>query len=322
MPRDLAAEMASKSTAAGSPPWRVLIISTPERAAQTSSCSIAAARKVSAAQSSTVRPWPRDQAASLPLVVVFPVPLTPTRNVTLGGAAGVATGCWGVSRMDLICALSSSRNSAPPSMACRFARSRRASMISVVVCTPRSLVMSADSSSSRSPSSTVRVMATMPSIFWLNDWRVRVTACFIRLKKFFFSPPCSGSSGFSGSSFRLPKRLIKDIQVQSSAIGHHLLHANVDINYIRGVARFYLHTLARPRLVRSQWQGSFLNPKHSGRYQHPHGRRRSIDEFCSRSRRHAQRRLHHGIRRQARQVDGFRAALRGLGNLSLERLSG
>ena len=69
----------------------VLIISTPEREAQTSSCSMAAARKVSAAQSSTERPCARDQAASLPLEVVLPVPLTPTRKVTFGGACGAAT---------------------------------------------------------------------------------------------------------------------------------------------------------------------------------------------------------------------------------------
>ena len=75
------------------------MISTPERVAQTSSCSMAAARKVSAAQRRTEWPWARLQAASLPLVVVLPVPLTPTRKVTLGGSAGVGMARCGASRM-------------------------------------------------------------------------------------------------------------------------------------------------------------------------------------------------------------------------------
>jgi hypothetical protein len=212
IPRAFAALTASYRTAAGSPPWRVLIISTPDREAHTSSCSMAAALKVSAAHSSTVRPCPRDHAANLPLVVVLPVPFTPTRNVTFGGAAGVTTGRCGASRIALICAFSSSRSSAPPSIACRRARSRSASRISVVVCTPISLDSSADSSSSRSRSSTVRVIATMPSIFAPKLSRVRVTACFMRLKKpDFFSSGSCGSSGFSGSSFKLPNKLINDI---------------------------------------------------------------------------------------------------------------
>src|SRR6185437_14777203 len=82
--RALAAFSASKRTAEGSPPGLVLITSTPVRDPQISSCSIAAARKVSAAHSSTVFPSLRSACASLPIVVVLPVPFTPTTITTSG----------------------------------------------------------------------------------------------------------------------------------------------------------------------------------------------------------------------------------------------
>ena len=55
-PRELAAASVSKATAAGSAPWYCLMMSTPARPAQMSSCSVAAARKVSAAPSKTLLP--------------------------------------------------------------------------------------------------------------------------------------------------------------------------------------------------------------------------------------------------------------------------
>ena len=54
------------------------------RSAQIFSCSIAAARNVSPAASMTLRPAPESLAASLPMVVVLPVPLTPTTRMTCG----------------------------------------------------------------------------------------------------------------------------------------------------------------------------------------------------------------------------------------------
>ena len=53
------------------------------------SWSIAAARNVSAAASTTRRPSARSRAASLPMVVVLPVPLTPTTS-TMAGPPSVA----------------------------------------------------------------------------------------------------------------------------------------------------------------------------------------------------------------------------------------
>ena len=56
----------------------------PTRCAQTSSCSTAAARKVSPAASSTFLPSAAQLRASLPMVVVLPLPLTPMISSTNG----------------------------------------------------------------------------------------------------------------------------------------------------------------------------------------------------------------------------------------------
>src|SRR5437899_8766099 len=56
--------------------------SMPLRCAQISSCSTAAARKVSAAQSTTLRPSWRSRFASFPMLVVLPAPFTPTMKIT------------------------------------------------------------------------------------------------------------------------------------------------------------------------------------------------------------------------------------------------
>src|SRR5208337_2897377 len=73
-----------KTTAAGSAPDFCLITSMPFRCAQISNCSTAAARNVSAAQSTTLRPSCRKRLASFPMLVVFPAPFTPTIKITRG----------------------------------------------------------------------------------------------------------------------------------------------------------------------------------------------------------------------------------------------
>src|SRR5712691_10741900 len=62
--------------------------SVPERRPHSSSCSTAAARKVSAAASSTPFPDCLRAAASLPVLVVLPEPLTPSMSTTLGSREG------------------------------------------------------------------------------------------------------------------------------------------------------------------------------------------------------------------------------------------
>ena len=91
-PRARAASTASNATAAGSAPRGEPTKSAPARSAQISSCSSAAARNVSAAPTSTERPCSRSFWASLPIVVVLPVPLTPTTRITLGEPSSASVG--------------------------------------------------------------------------------------------------------------------------------------------------------------------------------------------------------------------------------------
>src|SRR5882762_912376 len=84
IPRARAACKASKTTAPGSAPGSCAANDAPERCAHTSSCSIAAARKVSPAASTTLKPSSAQRRASLPMVVVLPEPLTPTTRITNG----------------------------------------------------------------------------------------------------------------------------------------------------------------------------------------------------------------------------------------------
>jgi hypothetical protein len=87
-----AALTASKATAAGSAPSRSeRIVGTPTRSPQVCSWSAAAARKVSAAPSTTSRSSATSTRASLPTVVVLPVPLTPTTSTTAGRIPRPAT---------------------------------------------------------------------------------------------------------------------------------------------------------------------------------------------------------------------------------------
>ena len=75
---------ASKATEAGSPASGPRTVRAPTRSPQVCSWSAAAARKVSAAPSTTLRPSATSTRASLPVVVVLPVPLTPTTSTTAG----------------------------------------------------------------------------------------------------------------------------------------------------------------------------------------------------------------------------------------------
>jgi hypothetical protein len=87
-PRAAAARYASKATAPGSAPRPWATSSAPARCAHVSSCSPAAARKVSLAARATDMPRRPSAAASLPIVVVLPVPFTPTTSTTPGFSAG------------------------------------------------------------------------------------------------------------------------------------------------------------------------------------------------------------------------------------------
>ena len=81
--RATAASRASNTTA-GSAPGACATMSTPALSAQIRSWSLAAARNVSAAARTTRLPAAAPRVASLPMVVVLPVPLTPTIRTTAG----------------------------------------------------------------------------------------------------------------------------------------------------------------------------------------------------------------------------------------------
>ena len=71
-------------TDAESAPGCCEMTGTPARSPQACTCSIAAALNVSPAAIMTERPSVLRHAASLPMVVVFPAPLTPTTRMTYG----------------------------------------------------------------------------------------------------------------------------------------------------------------------------------------------------------------------------------------------
>jgi hypothetical protein len=96
-PRASAAFTASNATAPGSAPRSWETSDAPVRSAQTPSCSPAAARNVSLAAMPTERPCAWSRAAIFPIVVVLPVPLTPTTITIPGRPSGPDGASQGVS---------------------------------------------------------------------------------------------------------------------------------------------------------------------------------------------------------------------------------
>src|SRR6266481_6330430 len=159
--------------------------SMPLRCAQISSCSTAAARNVSAAQSTTLRPSWRSRFASFPMLVVLPAPLTPTMKITrvplpfcevempLPAATSGRTGAF---RIRMMCDLISRLSCAASESALRSIFSRTASRISRVGLTPRSAESSAvsrslriDGSIFRSPRKIVSTVSESASLVLLTE---------------------------------------------------------------------------------------------------------------------------------------------------------
>src|SRR6266478_3186912 len=139
--------------------------SMPLRWAQISNCSTAAARKVSAAQSITLRPSWRSLFASFPMLVVLPAPLTPTMKITRVPApfceaeiplVVARSGFTGAFKMRMMCDLISRLSCAESASALRSIFSRTASRISRVGFTPKSAESSAVSRSFRIEGSILR----------------------------------------------------------------------------------------------------------------------------------------------------------------------
>ena len=148
-PRDSAAATASKATAPGSAPGRCAMTGTPTCSPQIRSCSTAAARKVSAAASATLRPSATSRCASLAMVVVLPVPLTPTNRITDGGSPRSNAPDPTRTRRSRISVASARRASSPVRPPSLRNRARAASTSSSVASAPTSAPMSASSTSSQ-----------------------------------------------------------------------------------------------------------------------------------------------------------------------------
>src|SRR5699024_859086 len=140
----LARFTASNATEAGSAPSLPRTTSAPTRCDQVSSWSAAAARNVSAAPSNTCLPWATNTLASLPVVVVLPVPFTPATSST-AGCCSPSTVCGNARTERSVSApsvsVNTSRSSARASSAVRTpladSSERNFSTISVVVSAPR-----------------------------------------------------------------------------------------------------------------------------------------------------------------------------------------
>ena len=157
---DLAAVSASKTTAAGSDPSLCFMISTPARWVHTSSWSIAAALKVSAAATMTFLPLLWSWLASFPIVVVFPTPFTPITRITEGWVErSRGTSSPSISAMISFSISLTARGSVIPFA---FTWERSSSQIFSEVVTPISDVISVSSSSSNSSSS-----------IFVNEWSSR-----------------------------------------------------------------------------------------------------------------------------------------------------
>ena len=147
---------ASKATDAGSAPSGPRTTSAPTREAQLCSWSAAAARKVSAAPSTTRRPSATSTRASLPTVVVLPVPLTPTTSSTDGlsscGSALIERSSSGCSS-EIRTSRSTARASASVRTLLLAIRDRSAVTTDSVTTGPRSAISRVSSTASQESSS-------------------------------------------------------------------------------------------------------------------------------------------------------------------------
>src|ERR687890_826004 len=173
VPSLLAACTASWATAAASAPRSrattgVLVLSP-----HCCSCSIAAALNVSPAANILV---PGKKRESLPMVVVLPVPFTPTIRITVGVCE--TSGSTGPSNMLTACSIMSSRNCAPLVIFFSNASCSSSATSFAVVGTPTSEEMRISSTlSQNSSSSTSLNSATAALSCPTNEARLRLRPC-------------------------------------------------------------------------------------------------------------------------------------------------
>src|SRR4051794_3512578 len=154
---------ASNATAPGSEPSGPVTSSAPARWAHSASCSTAAARYVSAAPTRTDLPaCSRRCQASLPIVVVLPVPLTPATMITVGSSSSSMVPSAGRARS----AISSMRRwvrASPPVTSPSVASCSSCETIFAVVVAPTSAMISASSRRSQ-----VSSLTSSNSVAWTS----------------------------------------------------------------------------------------------------------------------------------------------------------
>src|SRR4051812_6563526 len=264
-PRATAASTASYATAAGSAPCSEPTKSAPARCAQISSCSSAAARYVSAAATTTERPCSASLAESLPIVVVLPVPLTPTTRTTAGSWATSRTGASPNS------SVTSSASAAFRSTSSPRASSRCTS--SAVARTPTSPAMSASSSRSQSASSpgSKDAAATSSPVSARRDFESESRS---REKK---RPPLSssGSGAASGSpnscaQLRGELPLLGTDQGHFGSVRHECVdldfraadhEVDVDVRDVHPLVRLALEAVRKPEAVGDVTRGVLVEQR-------------------------------------------------------------
>src|SRR5829696_8648128 len=148
VPSRLAACIESWATAAASAPRSRATTGVPVRSPHCCNCSMAAALKVSPAANIVV---PGRKRESLPMVVVLPVPLTPTIRMTVGSCETLSS--TGPSSMRVACSIMSSRSSFPLVMFFSKASCSSSATSLAVVGTPTSEEIKISSTRSQNSSS-------------------------------------------------------------------------------------------------------------------------------------------------------------------------
>src|SRR5512140_197338 len=155
-------------------------MSAPVRSAHTASCSIAAARKVSAAARRTVRPSVRSPLATFPIVVVFPTPFTPTTRTTNGYGGTTFNGIMRGARVSATIPRNRARSASVSGSSPRRHAARSASTYSCESSAPTSARINASSSWSRTAPSTGPIPRAIAPTFMRRSSRVRARPAFSR----------------------------------------------------------------------------------------------------------------------------------------------
>ena len=184
----LASLIASYTTDAGSTPSCFFTISEFDLLAHISSCSTAAALKVSAAAITTFLPCFTRLFAIFPIDVVFPTPFTPTTSITDGFVSSFNL-ISAISSIFFISSLSACFTCSGSSIFSFFILCLKFSIIFTDVSIPMSDIIKASSNSSKNSSSTFLNAENTLFIFSSNDFFVLFNPSFSLSKNPMF-PPC------------------------------------------------------------------------------------------------------------------------------------